>query len=175
MLWSTLSSGPGSLYSSLWPVGSGFTWELWYRIWLRSLHRKSLDLMWRWGDKLGSIMLSVMPIQKDFQHAHSCTGECQEVGEGCLCASWDLLAVGITVDLEGPSCALDHASSPEIQYPPVTAIFNLDLWWSFRYMILITGHLSRNVQRQLEIVRSCKSAGLSSPFLQLNSLIFCQS
>lgn len=28
------------------------------------------------GDKLGSIMLSVMPIQKDFQHAHSCTGEC---------------------------------------------------------------------------------------------------
>lgn len=78
--------------------------------------------------------------------------------------------MGITLELDHPSCALDHPSSPETQYPPATAILDLDLWWSFRCMVFIMGHLSRNAERQLEIVRSSKSSALSS-FLYLNWLI----
>lgn len=33
------------------------------------------------GDKLGSLLLPVVPLQKDVQHAHSHPGERHEVGE----------------------------------------------------------------------------------------------
>lgn len=39
------------------------------------------------GDELGSLLLCVVRLQEDVQHAHSHPGECHEIGEGLPHAS----------------------------------------------------------------------------------------